>query len=52
MPRNSQVIRPGVVDVRVLAPVYGWSSERLPDMMADLHNAFAATLADWKASDA
>jgi putative phosphoserine phosphatase/1-acylglycerol-3-phosphate O-acyltransferase len=47
--RGAQVVRPGTVDVKVLAPVdtTGWKSEDAGRHAEDLHDRFEATLENW-----
>ncbi|MGE4424854.1 MAG: HAD-IB family hydrolase [Solirubrobacteraceae bacterium] len=46
---NTQRIRPGRIDVAVLAPIDtgGWRRETLDEHVADVRDRFVATLADW-----
>jgi putative phosphoserine phosphatase/1-acylglycerol-3-phosphate O-acyltransferase len=50
--RGSTVIRPGVLDVAVLAPVPtdGWSVDDLDRHVAEVRDLFVATLRDWPKS--
>ncbi len=53
LPRHSKVIRPGVVQVRVLPPVPGWDAAsrtraHLDAKVADLHAVYERVLADWE----
>jgi len=45
--RHSQVISPRTVEACVLVPVLGWNADDLDQEVAELPDAFAATLAAW-----
>lgn len=51
LPRHSKVIRSGVIDVCVLAPVTGWTVPTMTEQVTALHAAFEATLTDWPGDD-
>ncbi|RDI61466.1 HAD-IB family hydrolase [Nocardia pseudobrasiliensis] len=52
--RNSAVVRKGVVDVAVLAPidVSGWDPQEMDDEVERVRQLFVETLLDWPAPDA
>lgn len=45
--RRSLTVNPGTVEVRVLDPVTGWTTDTLDQQVADLRERFVRTLDDW-----
>ncbi|MGY1714096.1 HAD-IB family hydrolase [Geodermatophilus sp. SYSU D01106] len=47
--RGATTVSPGVVQVRVLPPIptEGWTAEEIGDRVAEVHDLYVRTLADW-----